>query len=168
MGEKPLSQECFHEKTRWCGLRTSWRPWNGAGSAAAVVQQFEPGCQDSGNPRETPTKGQDSSYSRAGGPPQLTSRSRKTPHPEQAAGGLPNSRGRPAQDGPPLSRPNIGRPQPVRGWPGLDPRGLPGLIQPAGPMDAMQRLALMMAVMILGAPQIYGCHVSGDLKMRGI
>ncbi len=56
----------------------------------------------------------------------------------------------------------------MRGRLRLDPRGLPGLIQPAGLMDAMQRLTLMMAVMILGAPQIYSCHVGGDLRMSGI
>jgi hypothetical protein len=35
-------------------------------------------------------------------------------------------------------------------------------------MEAMQRLALMMAVMILGAPQVYGCHASGDLRVQGV
>jgi hypothetical protein len=32
--------------------------------------------------------------------------------------------------------------------------GMPGLLQPPGPMDPMQRLALMMAVMVLGVPQV--------------
>ena len=38
------------------------------------------------------------------------------------------------------------------------------MIQPAGPMDAMQRLALMMAVMILGAPQVYSCNIGTSLR----
>jgi hypothetical protein len=31
-------------------------------------------------------------------------------------------------------------------------------------MDAMQRLALMMAVMILGAPQVYSCNIGKSLR----
>ncbi len=41
-----------------------------------------------------------------------------------------------------------------------DPRGMPGLLQPPGPADTMQRLALMMAVMVLGMPQVHSCHAS--------
>ncbi len=42
----------------------------------------------------------------------------------------------------------------------LTPRGMPSLLQPAGPADTMQRLALMMAVMMLVMPQVYSCHAS--------
>jgi hypothetical protein len=34
-------------------------------------------------------------------------------------------------------------------------------------MDAMQRLALMMAVMILGAPQVYSCNAEMSLRTPG-
>jgi hypothetical protein len=35
-------------------------------------------------------------------------------------------------------------------------------------MDAMQRLALMMAVMILEAPQVYSCNIGEGLRTQGI
>ncbi len=35
---------------------------------------------------------------------------------------------------------------------------MPGLLQPPGPADPIQRLALMMALMVLGMPQVYSCH----------
>jgi hypothetical protein len=37
---------------------------------------------------------------------------------------------------------------------------MPGLLQPPGPADPIQRLALMMALMVLGMPQVYSCHVT--------
>jgi hypothetical protein len=46
-----------------------------------------------------------------------------------------------------------------------DPRGMPGLLQPPGPVDPMQRLALMMAVMVLGMPQVHSCHTSTTPEM---
>jgi hypothetical protein len=42
----------------------------------------------------------------------------------------------------------------------LHPMGMPGLLQPPGPADPIQRLALMMALMVLGMPQVYSCHVT--------
>jgi hypothetical protein len=39
------------------------------------------------------------------------------------------------------------------------PLGTPGLLQPPGPADPVQRLALMMALMVLGMPPVYSCHV---------
>jgi hypothetical protein len=39
------------------------------------------------------------------------------------------------------------------------PMGMPGLLQPPGPADPVQRLALMMALMVLGMPPVYSCHV---------
>jgi hypothetical protein len=78
--------------------------------------------------------------------------------------GPPSNRGCPALSGPPPSHSNAARPQPVGGQPCLDPRGLPGLIQFTGLMDAMQRLALMMAVMILGAPQVYSCNIGAGSR----
>ncbi len=42
------------------------------------------------------------------------------------------------------------RPPQPRGQPPPNPRGMPGLLQPPGLVDPMQRLALMMAVMVLG------------------
>jgi hypothetical protein len=41
----------------------------------------------------------------------------------------------------------------------LQPMGMPGLLQPPGPADPVQRLALMMALMVLGMPTTYSCHV---------
>jgi hypothetical protein len=41
-----------------------------------------------------------------------------------------------------------------------DPGGIPGPLQPAGPVDPVQRLALMMAVMMLGMPPVHGYHAS--------
>jgi hypothetical protein len=40
--------------------------------------------------------------------------------------------------------------------------GVPGLLQPPGPADPVQRLALMMALMVLGMPQVYSCHVTTE------
>jgi hypothetical protein len=42
---------------------------------------------------------------------------------------------------------------------------MPGLLQPSGPVDPMQRLALMMAVMVLGMPQVHSCHISTSPEM---
>jgi hypothetical protein len=39
------------------------------------------------------------------------------------------------------------------------PIGMPGLFQPPGHADPVQRLALMMALMVLGMPPVYSCHV---------
>ncbi len=39
------------------------------------------------------------------------------------------------------------------------PVGMPGLFQPPGHADPVQRLALMMALMVLGMPPVYSCHV---------
>jgi hypothetical protein len=39
------------------------------------------------------------------------------------------------------------------------PFGMPGLSQPPGPADPVQRLALMMALMVLGMPPVYSCHI---------
>jgi hypothetical protein len=41
----------------------------------------------------------------------------------------------------------------------LQPMGMPGLLQPPGPADPLQRLALMMALMVLGMPPVYSCHI---------
>ncbi len=38
--------------------------------------------------------------------------------------------------------------------------GTPGLLQPPGPIDPVQRLALMMAIMVLGMPQVYSCNIA--------
>ncbi len=38
------------------------------------------------------------------------------------------------------------------------------MLQPAGPVDTMQRLALMMAIMILGAPQVLSCNTGACLR----
>jgi hypothetical protein len=40
------------------------------------------------------------------------------------------------------------------------PMGMPGLLQPPGTADPVQRLALMMALMVLGMPPVYSCHIS--------
>ncbi len=42
----------------------------------------------------------------------------------------------------------------------LQPRRMPGLLQPPGPADPVQRLALMMALMVLGMPPVYSCHAT--------
>ncbi len=34
------------------------------------------------------------------------------------------------------------------------------MLQPPGPIDPIQRLALMMAVMVLGMPQVYSCNIA--------
>jgi hypothetical protein len=38
--------------------------------------------------------------------------------------------------------------------------GMPGLLQLPGPVDPIQRLALMMAIMVLGMPQVYSCNIA--------
>jgi hypothetical protein len=55
-------------------------------------------------------------------------------------------------------------PQP-RGPPPPNPRGIPGLLQPPGPVDPMQRLALMMAVMVPGMPQVHSSHANTGFEM---
>jgi hypothetical protein len=42
----------------------------------------------------------------------------------------------------------------------LQPMGMPGLLQPPGSADPIQRLALMMALTVLGIPPVYSCHTS--------
>jgi hypothetical protein len=39
------------------------------------------------------------------------------------------------------------------------PFGMPGLLQPQGSADPVQRQALMMALMVLGMPPVYSCHI---------
>jgi hypothetical protein len=56
-------------------------------------------------------------------------------------------------------RGGVSGPQQPQGPVFLHPMGMPGLLQPPGPADPVQRLALMMALMVLGMPQVYGCHV---------
>ncbi len=51
-------------------------------------------------------------------------------------------------------------PQQPQGPPLLNPVGMPGLLQPPGPTDLMQRLALMMAIMVLGMPQVHSCNIA--------
>jgi hypothetical protein len=53
----------------------------------------------------------------------------------------------------------VGVQQP-QGPPFLYPMGMPGLLQPPGPVDPIQRLALMMALMVLGMPQVYSCNIA--------
>jgi hypothetical protein len=43
--------------------------------------------------------------------------------------------------------------------------GMPGLLQPPGPADPVQRLALMMALMVLGMLQVYSCHTTTGCGM---
>jgi hypothetical protein len=53
-------------------------------------------------------------------------------------------------------------PQQPQGPPFLNPMGMPGLLQPPGPVDPIQRLALMMAIMVLGMPQVYSCNIAAS------
>jgi hypothetical protein len=90
--------------------------------------------------------------------------------PQQARGGIPapirmpfnppNVQDRQSRGG--QVRGGAVRPQQPRGQPFPDPRRIPGLLQPPGPTDPMQRLALMMAVMVLGMPQVHSCHASAS------
>jgi hypothetical protein len=134
---KPMTQEKLRRSSCW--------------STAAWAEALETGGERrlEGDPppprdRTSPASGQRGTRGRQRG------QGRRPAQGEQPQG-TPGNRGRPAHSRPRLSRSDDARAQPVRGQPRLDPRGLPGLILPAGPMDAMQRLALMMAVMILGA-----------------
>ncbi len=77
----------------------------------------------------------------------------------------PNAQSRRTRGGQWSGRVSAARPQHSRGQPRPDPRGMPGLLQPPGPADTMQQLALMMAVMVLGIPQAHGCHVSKGSRM---
>ena len=94
--------------------------------------------------------------------------------PPPAVRGLMGPRGwhrgrgrRPAQNRQPRGRPNDRMPQPALRQPNLDARSLPGLMQPTMQVDGMQRLAIMLVMMILGAPQIYGCHTKGASGIPG-
>ncbi len=70
----------------------------------------------------------------------------------------PQSRGGRGRGG--RGRGGVVRPQQPQGPPFLNPGGIPGLLQPPGPMDPVQRLALMMAVMVLGMPQVHSCNIA--------
>jgi hypothetical protein len=90
--------------------------------------------------------------------------------PQQVRGGNPapirmplnpsHVQSRPGRGGQGLSWDGAARPQQLRGQPFPDPRRMLGLLQPPGPVDPMQRLALMMAVMVLGMPQVHSCHAN--------
>ncbi len=56
-------------------------------------------------------------------------------------------------------------PQQPQGPMFLHPMGMPGLLQPPGPADLVQRLALMMALMVLGMPPVYSCHTTTGCGM---
>jgi hypothetical protein len=61
------------------------------------------------------------------------------------------------------------RRQPPRRSPSPNPGRMPGPLQLMGPGDhPMQRLALMMAVMMLGMPPVYGCNTSVDPGNQGV
>jgi hypothetical protein len=77
----------------------------------------------------------------------------------------PSVQGRVTHGGQWPSRVSTARPQQMRGQLHPNPRGMPGLLLPAGPADTMQRLALMMAVMVLDMPQVYSCHTSAGPRM---
>jgi hypothetical protein len=77
-------------------------------------------------------------------------------HPQQSQG----RRGRGGR-----GRGGVVRHQQPPGPPPPNPGGMPGLLQPPGPMDPMQRLALMMAVMVLGMPQVHSCHATTGHEM---
>jgi hypothetical protein len=62
-------------------------------------------------------------------------------------------------------RGGVVRHQQPQGPPLPNPGGMPGLLQPPGPMDPMQRLALMMAMMVLGMPQVHSCHATTGHEM---
>jgi hypothetical protein len=106
-------------------------------------------------------KGQDIPCTRAEGRLRSPAGPRETPRPRRDP---PSVRGRPVHSRARPSSSNAARPQPAQGQLRLDPRGMPGLLQPAVRMDTMQRLALMMAVMILGVPQVQGCNTGAGLR----
>jgi hypothetical protein len=43
-------------------------------------------------------------------------------------------------------------------------RGMKGLLQPAVQAEGMQRLAVMLALMVMVSPQVYGCHTREDRR----
>ncbi len=59
------------------------------------------------------------------------------------------------------------RVQPPRRQPLPDPGRLPGPLQLMGPGDPVQKLALMMAVMMLGMPPVNGYHTDMDSGAQG-
>jgi hypothetical protein len=59
------------------------------------------------------------------------------------------------------------RAQQPRRQPPPDPGRLPGPLQLIGPMDPVQKLALMMAVMMLGMPPVNGYHAGMEPGTRG-
>jgi hypothetical protein len=114
------------------------------------------------------------SRSQASGRPQPRPRKipppkkRPTPNPSPAPGQSNRSRGGSSRGG----RGQVGavRMQPPRGPLPPDPGRLPGPLQLMGPGDPMQRLALMMAVMMLGMPLVNGYHTDvgpGEQGARG-
>jgi hypothetical protein len=98
-----------------------------------------------------------------------------TRRPQQVRGGNPapirmplnpsHVQSRQGRGGQELSWDGAARPQQLRGQPFPDPRGMPGLLQPPGSVDPLQWLALMMAVMVLGMPQVHICHTSSNPGM---
>jgi hypothetical protein len=60
------------------------------------------------------------------------------------------------------------RTQQPRRQPPPDPGRLPGPLQLIGPVDPVQKRALMMAVMMLGMPPVNGCHAGLEPGAQGI
>ncbi len=89
------------------------------------------------------------------------------PAPIEMSHNTPRVQGRQSRSGHGPSRGGAVRPQQMRGQPHPDPRGMPGLLQPPGPADTMQRLALMMAVMVLGMPPVHSCQAGTDSGIWG-
>jgi hypothetical protein len=84
---------------------------------------------------------------------------RPSPNPSPTPGRGSWSRG--GSSGGSRSQSGAARMQPPRRPPLPDPGRMPGPLQLMGPGDhPMQRLALMMAVMMLGMPPVNGCHTS--------
>jgi hypothetical protein len=83
---------------------------------------------------------------------------RPSPNPSPTPGWGNRSRGGSGRGG--RGQRGAVRMQPPRRPPLPDPGRMPGPLQLMGPGDPMQRLALMMAVMMLGMPPVNGYHTS--------
>jgi hypothetical protein len=62
------------------------------------------------------------------------------------------------------SRLSNGAPQMALMQPVRNQGGMKGLLQPAVQAEGMQRLAVMLALMVLGSPQVYRCHTREDRR----
>jgi hypothetical protein len=146
--------------------------WSCGGGGAQGIQVCGSRGQSTGGRgrtavgRPSPPRGRMvSAQSWTEGCPRISARPRRTPCHDQDTTRPPNTQGRLNRGGQHSGQGAAARPQQLPGQPHPDPQRMPGLLQPPGPADTVQQLALMMAIMVLGMLQTHDCHAGADSGM---